>query len=50
MKIPAKILNCDFCYGKGVVGYASEDGDFDFEYCDCNPNHLIIENGEIINV
>ena len=50
MKIPASILNCDFCYGTGALTHYSKDGDFDFEYCECNPNRLLTENGEIANV
>ena len=29
MKIPASILNCDFCYGTGALTHYSQDGDFD---------------------
>lgn len=33
--------NCEDCNGSGVSGaWVSEDGDYDFEWCDCNPNHL----------
>ncbi len=35
-----EILDCDLCLGQGVTGWASPDGDFDFEYCDCNPNRI----------
>ena len=35
------ILNCSECNGKGIVnGWVSPDGDYDFEWCDCNPEHL----------
>jgi len=45
-----EILNCDLCYGKGVIGYANGE-DYDFEYCECNPHALILdEDGEIVNV
>jgi len=43
-----EILNCQTCYGQGVTGWVSPDGDFDFEYCECNPNSLIIEDGQVI--
>ena len=43
------ILACDTCYGKGFTGWVSPDGDYDFEYCDCNPYRMIIEDGEIVN-
>ncbi len=37
-----EILNCQICEGKGIDNYwVSPDGDFDFEWCDCNPDHLI---------
>ena len=32
--------NCSDCKGSGIVnGWVSPDGDYDFEWCDCNPNH-----------
>ena len=37
------ILNCEDCYGHGVSGWVSPDGDYDFEYCDCNPYKIIID-------
>jgi hypothetical protein len=42
------ILNCDNCYGQGVNYWANGE-DYDFEYCDCNPYRLILENGEIVD-
>jgi len=42
------ILNCPDCYGQGMTGWVSPDGDYDFEYCDCNPLNLIIENGKVV--
>ena len=37
------ILNCQICNGKGISGeWVAPDGDYDFEWCDCNPDHLII--------
>lgn len=37
------ITNCLTCEGKGIhSGWVSPDGDFDFEWCDCNPDHLIV--------
>ena len=34
-------LNCELCNGTGMVnGWANADGDYDFEWCDCNPQHL----------
>ena len=38
-----EILNCSNCYGQGVTGWVSPDGDFDFEYCECNPLCLTLE-------
>jgi len=38
----ADILNCDICNGTGISsGWVSPDGDYDFEWCDCNPFNLI---------
>lgn len=32
--------NCDICKGSGISeGWISPDGDYDFEWCDCNPDH-----------
>ena len=33
----AEIENCDFCFGLGYLGYFSPDGDYDYDFCDCNP-------------
>ena len=41
------IRNCDFCYGKGYVGWSNGE-DYDMEDCECNPYGLILENGEVI--
>jgi hypothetical protein len=39
-----EILNCELCEGKGMVnGWVAPDGDYDFEWCDCNPAHLSVE-------
>jgi hypothetical protein len=39
-----KILNCEICEGVGMTnGWVAPDGDFDFEWCDCNPNHIVME-------
>jgi len=35
--------NCDLCYGQGITGWVSPDGDFDFDYCECNPLCLTLE-------
>ena len=40
--------SCPNCYGQGVTGWVSPDGDFDFEYCECNPLCLTLE--EVQNV
>ena len=37
------ILNCEECYGQGVTGWVAPDGDYDFEYCECNPYKIIID-------
>lgn len=43
------IRNCSACYGTGMTGWVSPDGDYDFEYCDCNPQSLIVDfDGEVI--
>ena len=39
-----EIANCEICEGKGIDNaWVSPDGDYDFEWCDCNPEHLIPE-------
>lgn len=39
-----EIANCDICEGKGISNFwTSPDGDYDFEWCECNPEHLIPE-------
>ena len=44
----ADILSCEICNGKGISNeWVSPDGDFDFEWCECNPHSLIVEDGEI---
>jgi hypothetical protein len=35
-----QIVNCSDCYGQGVTGWVSPDGDYDFDYCDCNPYNI----------
>jgi hypothetical protein len=35
-----EIENCTICNGLGYEGWANGE-DFDIEWCDCNPNHLI---------
>ena len=38
-----EILNCDECEGKGIINaWVSNDGDYDFDWCDCNPHRLIV--------
>ena len=38
------IKDCELCKGSGMVNaWVSPDGDYDFEWCDCNPNHLTPE-------
>ena len=44
-----QIANCEICEGGGIInGWVSEDGDFDFEWCDCNPHHLSVDEGDLI--
>lgn len=43
-----EILNCELCYGQGSSGWVSPNGDFDFEYCVCNPHNLILDEMELI--
>ena len=39
-----EILNCPICEGKGICNeWIASDGDYDFEWCECNPEHLIPE-------
>ena len=39
-----EILACEICEGSGVSSWwVSPDGDYDFEWCDCNPEHLVPE-------
>ncbi len=35
-----EILTCTQCYGTGATGWVSPDEDFDFDYCECNPNGI----------
>jgi hypothetical protein len=35
--------NCENCHGQGATGWVSSDGDFDFEYCECNPLCLTLD-------
>ena len=45
-----EILNCNDCNGAGVVNVWVSDSDlFDFDYCECNPYKLIIENEEVVS-
>ena len=37
------VLACEDCYGLGYTGWVSPDGDYDFEYCNCNPYKIIID-------
>jgi hypothetical protein len=38
------VLNCEICGGEGITdAWVSQDGDFDFEWCDCNPHHVSME-------
>jgi hypothetical protein len=39
-----QITSCEICEGSGISnGWVSPDGDYDFEWCDCNPEHLIVD-------
>lgn len=38
-----EIVNCSMCKGQGITdAWSSPDGDFDFEWCECNPEHLVV--------
>jgi len=38
------IQTCEICEGSGISGaWVSPDGDYDFERCECNPEHLIVD-------
>lgn len=38
-----EILSCKICKGTGISEeWVSSDGDYDFEWCDCNPHHLVV--------
>ena len=39
---------CENCYGQGITGWVSAEGDFDFDYCECNPLRLTLD--EVRNV
>lgn len=34
---------CNYCYGQGFTGWVSPDGDFDFDFCECNPLCLTLD-------
>ena len=34
---------CTMCNGQGYTGWVSPDGDYDFDYCYCNPLNLTLE-------
>jgi hypothetical protein len=39
-----KILACEICEGSGISSWwVSPDGDYDFEWCECNPDNLITD-------
>ena len=40
------IINCPDCYGQGYTGWVSPDGDYDFDFCDCNPNSILSDEVE----
>jgi len=43
-KMVSKNETCNTCEGKGIHSeWVSSDGDYDFEWCDCNPEHLVLE-------
>jgi hypothetical protein len=41
-----QIVNCSNCYGLGSTGWVTTNGDYDFEYCECNP--LSIPQDEVM--
>ena len=41
-----EILNCNSCFGLGYTGWCSPDGEYDFEFCECNPHQLIVSELE----
>ena len=45
-----QIVNCEICDGKGYTGWTSPEGDFDFEYCECNPDSIIIDEGGEVTI
>jgi hypothetical protein len=45
-----EILNCNICDGAGVVNVWVSDFDlFDFNFCECNPYNLIVEDEVVIS-
>ena len=41
-------MNCLECNDTGIVnGWVAPDGDYDFEWCECNPEHLAQEDLEL---
>ena len=37
-----EIINCNLCNGLGYEGWANGE-DWDIEWCDCNPEHIILD-------
>ena len=35
-----EIENCTDCRGHGYIGWSNSNGDYDIEYCECNPHKL----------
>lgn len=44
----ATVKDCDLCYGQGFIGWSSPDGDYDYDFCECNPLELILDGDEIV--
>lgn len=41
------VQDCDSCYGKGYLGFADSEGNYEFEWCECNPLELDLEGGAL---
>lgn len=38
------IMECPICEGEGISDkWVSPDGDYDFQWCECNPFHLVVK-------
>lgn len=44
-----RIKNCQICNGAGIsTWWVAPDGDYDFEWCECNPELLLLDGDEVL--